>query len=442
MTLGGATLPAALPFALDTLGSGGSVSTTQTITGQACVRVTTLQTINGQASISGGIVSVDRSIFPFYLPATLVKGLTIVSTKTITGQSCVRVTTVKAITGQSSVKRQTVRSIVGYSLITTSAPIVPSLTPAILPFGLVAQLGVKESGSPITSLKTITGQSSILRQTVRSLTGYSFIQNFRTKTITGQSDILVVSVKNINGSADIIATSVQTIQGSGFIVYPIQHIYGFAVIIGTTVQNLNAQSMIAVMTTPPTAPASLTATGTGAAVLVWSPSTDPLGVTAYEIQSAPCGGSPTWTTIATVSGTTLTYTDNPGPGCWQYQIIALNAFGQTSSPSPSASITLTYTTTDQDINGQACISAGSLQVITGQSLIVTSTPSSGFRITQMNRQTYVTPNPNLRITAMNRQVYENHVAKFRVTKIFRMTYIPYLGSYNHSWPGGTQRSQG
>jgi len=95
-------------------------------------------------------------------------------------------------------------------------------------------------------------------------------------------------------------------------------------------------------TTPPTAPAGLTATATSPTTvsLSWSASTDNVGVTGYTISR---GG----TAIGTVSGTTTSYGDSgltPGTA-YTYQVTASDAAGNVSQPSSPATATTQADTT-------------------------------------------------------------------------------------------------
>ncbi len=101
-------------------------------------------------------------------------------------------------------------------------------------------------------------------------------------------------------------------------------------------------------TSPPTAPASLTATATGAttASLSWTASTDNVGVTGYTISR---GG----TAIGSVSGSTTTFSDTgltPGTA-YTYQVTASDAAGNVSPPSNPATATTQPDTTPPSAPG-------------------------------------------------------------------------------------------
>jgi hypothetical protein len=83
--------------------------------------------------------------------------------------------------------------------------------------------------------------------------------------------------------------------------------------------------------TAPTAPTALVATSTGQSrKLTWSPGTDAVGVTSYDIVR-------NGRVIATVSGATRTYTDPSAPAGTKYTVRAVDARGNRSaSPTPKA----------------------------------------------------------------------------------------------------------
>jgi chitodextrinase len=101
-------------------------------------------------------------------------------------------------------------------------------------------------------------------------------------------------------------------------------------------------------TSPPTAPASLTATGTGptTVALSWQASTDNVGVTGYTVYRGT-------TAIATVSGGTTSYTDSgltPGTA-YSYTVTASDGAGNVSPPSSQASATTQPDTTPPSAPG-------------------------------------------------------------------------------------------
>jgi hypothetical protein len=87
-------------------------------------------------------------------------------------------------------------------------------------------------------------------------------------------------------------------------------------------------------TTPPTAPTNLIATRSrsGAVALRWSASTDNVGVTSYRIFR---DGQ----FLIAVSGTSLSYADQPPAGTHSYYVRAMDAAGNQSPPSNTATIT-------------------------------------------------------------------------------------------------------
>jgi hypothetical protein len=100
-------------------------------------------------------------------------------------------------------------------------------------------------------------------------------------------------------------------------------------------------------TTPPTAPGSLTATGSlGQAQLSWTAATDDVGVARYDVHRASTSGfTPSAANrIAQVTGTS--HLDaGQGAGDWYYRVIAVDAAGNTGPPSGEARATVTADTT-------------------------------------------------------------------------------------------------
>src|SRR5207237_3184 len=92
-------------------------------------------------------------------------------------------------------------------------------------------------------------------------------------------------------------------------------------------------------TTKPTAPGTLTATGSAGQVAVsWQASSDNVGVTGYRVFR----GS---TQVGSVNGSTTSYTDTGlGAGTYSYTVKAIDAAGNLSDPSNTASGTVPDTT--------------------------------------------------------------------------------------------------
>ncbi|HTF26004.1 MAG TPA: fibronectin type III domain-containing protein [Candidatus Limnocylindria bacterium] len=104
----------------------------------------------------------------------------------------------------------------------------------------------------------------------------------------------------------------------------------------STYSNLASSTTLA-DTTPPTAPTNLTATATSSSQndLSWTASTDNVGVTGYKIQRCQGTGCTTFAQIATPPGTGTTFSDtglSPSTS-YSYEIIAVDAAGNASSPS-------------------------------------------------------------------------------------------------------------
>jgi len=391
--------------------------TTQSLPGAGDIQKTTTQTLTGQADIG------------------------VLETQTITGQADLKNHTTKTISGQADLQNYATKTTTGASFLVFKR----SQTISGQSFLVFKRDKTITGAGDIRNFttKTITGAGSVARTSLRSLVGFSMIVDKTVQTITGASDIKAHTVQALPGAGDIQSFTTQTITGAGFCQPPIQRIFGRADIQAYITKTITGASFLITEGSAPTAPSTLSVTGTGSATLVWSASTDVGGVlTGYVIERAPCS-SMTFTTIATVSASTLTYTDNPGPGCFQYYVYAVNSFGQTSGHSPTESITLTFTTTVQNISGQAALQLGTQQDINGQACIVTSTPSLGVRLTQVNEQISENKFPNVLITQANLMAAENRKVNVNITQAVLQVAMIYLGSYNHSFPGGTNnRGQG
>ncbi|HSP13351.1 MAG TPA: Ig-like domain-containing protein [Thermoanaerobaculia bacterium] len=92
-------------------------------------------------------------------------------------------------------------------------------------------------------------------------------------------------------------------------------------------------------TTPPTAPANLTATaGKRKISLSWSASTDNVGVTGYQVWRASSAAGP-FSQIATSTSTTYTNSNLTSRSTWYYYVMAADAAGNVSAASNTASAT-------------------------------------------------------------------------------------------------------
>jgi hypothetical protein len=94
-------------------------------------------------------------------------------------------------------------------------------------------------------------------------------------------------------------------------------------------------------TTPPSAPTNLTATAASSSQinLSWTASTDNVGVTGYFVQRCSGSGCTTFAQVASVSGTTTTYSDTglAGSTSYTYRVQATDAAGNLSAFSNTAS---------------------------------------------------------------------------------------------------------
>ncbi|MCA2226080.1 extracellular catalytic domain type 1 short-chain-length polyhydroxyalkanoate depolymerase [Nonomuraea aurantiaca] len=95
--------------------------------------------------------------------------------------------------------------------------------------------------------------------------------------------------------------------------------------------------------TPPTAPANLTASAVGAtgANLSWTASTDSggSGLAGYDILRAPGATGGTFTQVGTAAGTTFTDTGLTAATTYRYQVRSRNAAGDVSAPSNTVQVT-------------------------------------------------------------------------------------------------------
>lgn len=92
-------------------------------------------------------------------------------------------------------------------------------------------------------------------------------------------------------------------------------------------------------TTPPTAPANLTATASKRKItLSWTASTDNVGVTGYQVWRASSSAGP-FSQIVATSGTSYTDISLASGSTWYYYVKATDAAGNISAPSNTASAT-------------------------------------------------------------------------------------------------------
>ncbi|MFG1617412.1 PHB depolymerase family esterase [Nonomuraea wenchangensis] len=130
-------------------------------------------------------------------------------------------------------------------------------------------------------------------------------------------------------------------------------------------------------TTPPTAPAGLTASGTTTTgtSLTWTASTDDTGVTGYEILRAPGATGGTFAQVGTSATTSYTDTGLSASTTYRYQVRARDAAGNVSPVSGTVQITTQGGTTG------ACSATPTVQSQWGngyviQPLTVTNTGTS------------------------------------------------------------------
>lgn len=99
--------------------------------------------------------------------------------------------------------------------------------------------------------------------------------------------------------------------------------------------------------TPPTAPATLAATGGPRQVsLTWAASTDAVGVVGYDVHRSTTTPVPVTTATRVASVTTTSFVDGPiAAGTYSYVVVARDAAGNVSASSPTATATAQPDTT-------------------------------------------------------------------------------------------------
>ena len=417
----------------------------RTLTGQAVIRLVTQKTITGQ------------SVIVFSFPQTITGQAYIKNTtdRTLTGQAFVKNTTTKTITGQAEVRHAA--TITGQAFIhNTSTQSLSGRGFIFIPRSVSPDIGPLQSFSfphnqdigPLQSLpvfqtqKTLLGQAILIGNSVqaitgqayligqqhflngtsyikklsvhRTLTGQAIVQRITTKTITAQSYIAPVGTvqtrKTLDGQAFIHATTKKTITGTAEIFKA-----------GLTA-TITGQAVIdAPDTIPPTQVLGLTAFGT---TFTWLPSTDNVAVTGYIIQRCSGGGCTSFTTVATVSGSTLTYTQPTGlpPGVYCYQIIAVDAAGNQATPSAAVCINLNPGT--------------SAYTITGQGYVLSATPTAGVLLSQ-NPLQVLRAGADIEVSQMVVQVLtQANDAGMVVSQVNLRVAIPFTPAETRSWSSG------
>jgi hypothetical protein len=123
------------------------------------------------------------------------------------------------------------------------------------------------------------------------------------------------------------------------------------VLTATEIQTDMTQSIVSPDTQPPTAPASLAATGSiGQVSLTWNAATDDVGVVRYNVhRSATPGFTPTVANrVAQPAGTS--YADPVSAGTWYYRVVAEDGASNPSPPSNEANATSTSDTTGPTVS--------------------------------------------------------------------------------------------
>ncbi len=103
--------------------------------------------------------------------------------------------------------------------------------------------------------------------------------------------------------------------------------------------------------TPPSAPASLSATGSlGKVSLSWSAATDNVGVSGYEVYRSTTPGFTPGAANRIATPTATSYVDTVAAGTYYYRVKAIDAAGNLGGPSPEASATATADTTPPTVS--------------------------------------------------------------------------------------------
>jgi hypothetical protein len=207
-------------------------------------------------------------------------------------------------------------------------------------------IGPLQSPPIITTIHPIPGISFVhANKTVRPLDGISFIHPNK---------------------------SVETLSGVSHLVAP-----------GLIVKSVSGISSILADTIPPTSPGSLSRSQSGACVtLTWTAATASTFISSYTIWRCSGVGCAILSPIATVTGSTLTYTDcSVTSGSYTYQVTAANGSGVPGPPSTGTTIIVALTTV-VTLSGVSNIHGGATKTISGVSNITSAIPSLGARVSQ------------------------------------------------------------
>src|SRR5207245_2686833 len=114
-------------------------------------------------------------------------------------------------------------------------------------------------------------------------------------------------------------------------------------------------------TTPPSAPANLTATAASATRinLTWTASTDDVGVTGYRVERCTGAECSTFTQVATPTGTSYSDTGLAPSTSYSYQVKAVDAAGNVSTASATATASTPADTTPPSAPAKLTVTAAS-----------------------------------------------------------------------------------
>jgi len=225
----------------------------------------------------------------------------------------------------------------------------------------------------VTSYNAAGKQSSFSNDVVGKPGAVKPVADFSASTTSGPAPL---AMNFINGSTGVITTYAWTFGDGGTSTVPNpSHVYSAAGVytVGLTITGPGGSStktranFITVTgasdTSPPTTPASLTATasGTGTVHLAWTASTDNVGVYGYKVERCEGATCTNFVQIATPTGTTYGSTSLKMGTTYRYRVRATDVVGNLSGYSPVATLVVNNLPAgarkrrDYDGNGQSDI---------------------------------------------------------------------------------------
>lgn len=371
--------------------------------GVASVVTSTSQTISGLVTILGvstqtqsGTVRIQSSTSRTQTGTARIQNT---ATKTQDGTARIQIVATQTQIGTANIQAPAVAKTI------TGTVNILGLFPVIKPAILSYRLGLTVLGAYSNPAKTKTqlgnvriqisdtkiqiGNVHVTFKRFQTQSGNIHLLGQTAKTQLGTVNIFPASsTKTQPGNLRIHSASTSRLQFGGVFIHPASstetqvgnlHVIGAGTRLRTQTGTVNIQAE----TSSPSAPGSLSSTLSGSCVvLTWTAATDAVAVTSYLIYRAVTGFA--FTLLATVSGSTLAYTDcSVGTGSYQYYVQAQNGGGIIGPASGTVTQIVTHTTS-QTQSGTVNINGGRAQTISGTVIIVSGTPSLGVRTTQMN----------------------------------------------------------